>query len=93
MNLKMLDLDIQLYQSQILLQADKTKISQILINLIINARDALESAARPIIRIRTDLVDINNQSSLVLPPSCNTRSGRGTAARLSDPPSGKNRAG
>jgi PAS domain S-box-containing protein len=65
MNLKMLNLDIQLYQSQILLQADKTKISQILINLIINARDALEGAARPIIRIRTDLVDINNQSNLL----------------------------
>jgi PAS domain S-box-containing protein len=65
MNLKMLNLDIQLYQSQILLQADKTKISQILINLIINARDALENVAKPIIRIRTDLVDINNQSNLL----------------------------
>jgi nitrogen-specific signal transduction histidine kinase/ActR/RegA family two-component response regulator len=65
MNLKMLNLDIQLYQSQILLQADKTKISQILINLIINARDALESAAKPILCIRTDLVDINNQSNLL----------------------------
>jgi PAS domain S-box-containing protein len=65
MNLKMINLDIQLYQSQILLQADKTKISQILINLIINARDALENAAKPIVRIRTDLVDINNQSNLL----------------------------
>jgi PAS domain S-box-containing protein len=65
MNLKMLNLDIQLYQSQILLQADKTKISLILINLIINARDAMENAPRPILRIRTDLVDINNQSNLL----------------------------
>jgi PAS domain S-box-containing protein len=65
MNLKTINLDIQLYQSQILLQADKTKISQILINLIINARDAMENAAKPIIRIRTDLADINNQSNLL----------------------------
>jgi PAS domain S-box-containing protein len=65
MNLKVINLDIQLYHSQILLQADKTKISQILINLIINARDALENSPRPILRIKTDLVDINNQSNLL----------------------------
>ena len=65
MNLKVINLDIQLYQSQILLQADKTKISQILINLIINARDALENVPRPILRIKTDLVDISNQSDLL----------------------------
>ncbi len=65
MNLKVINLDIQLYRKQILLQADKTKISQILINLIINARDALESVARPILRIRTDLIDISNQSNLL----------------------------
>jgi PAS domain S-box-containing protein len=65
MNLKVINLDIQLYRNQILLQADKTKISQILINLIINARDALENAPQPIIRIRTDLVDINNQDNLL----------------------------
>jgi PAS domain S-box-containing protein len=65
MNLKVLNLDIQLNQSQILLQADKTKISQILINLIINARDALENVPQPILRIKTDLVDISNQSNLL----------------------------
>ncbi len=65
MNLKVINLDIQLYQSQILLQADKTKISQILINLIINARDALENIPQPILRIKTDLVDISNQSNLL----------------------------
>jgi CheY-like chemotaxis protein len=65
MNLKVINLDTHLYQGQMLLQADKTKISQILINLIINARDALENAAKPIIGIRTDLVDINNQSNLL----------------------------
>jgi len=65
MNLKAINLDIQLYQSQILLQADKTKISQILINLIINARDAMESTPQPILRIRTHLVDISNQSNLL----------------------------
>jgi PAS domain S-box-containing protein len=65
MNLKVINLDIQLYRNQILLQADKTKISQILINLIINARDALENFPRPILRIRTDLIDISNQSNLL----------------------------
>jgi PAS domain S-box-containing protein len=65
MNLKSINLDIQLYQSQILLQADKTKISQILINLIVNARDALENIPRPIIRLRTDRVEISNQSNLL----------------------------
>ena len=64
-NIKMINLDIQLYQSQILLQADKTKISQILINLIVNARDALENVDRPIIRIRTDLVEISGQGNLL----------------------------
>jgi signal transduction histidine kinase/ActR/RegA family two-component response regulator len=64
-NIKTINLDIQLYQNQILLQADKTKISQILINLIVNARDALESAERPIIRLRTDLVEISNQGNLL----------------------------
>ncbi len=65
MNLKPINLDIQLHESQILLQADKTKISQIIINLIINARDALENIARPIIRLRTDLVEISNESNLL----------------------------
>ncbi|MCU0237033.1 MAG: PAS domain-containing protein [Acidobacteria bacterium] len=65
MNIKTINLDIQLYHSQILLQADKTKISQILINLIVNARDALENVARPIIRLRTDLVEISDQSNLL----------------------------
>lgn len=65
MNLKVINLDIQLYQSQILLRADKTKISQVLINLIINARDALENVPQPILRIKTDLVDISNQSNLL----------------------------
>jgi signal transduction histidine kinase/CheY-like chemotaxis protein len=65
MNLQVLNLDIQLYQSQILLRADKTKISQVLINLIINARDALENVQQPILHIKTDLVDISNQSNLL----------------------------
>ncbi len=65
MNLKSINLDIQLYQSQILLQADKTKISQILINLIVNARDALESVERPILRLRTDRVEISEQGDLL----------------------------
>ena len=65
MNLKTINLDIQLNESQILLQADKTKISQVIINLIVNARDALENIQRPIIHLRTDRVEISNQSNLL----------------------------
>jgi CheY-like chemotaxis protein len=65
MNLKTITLDIQLCQNQILLQADKTKISQILINLIINAKDAMENSPRPKIGIKTSLVDIANQNNLL----------------------------
>jgi PAS domain S-box-containing protein len=65
MNLKSINLDIHLHESQLLLQADKTKMSQILINLIVNARDALENVERPIIRLRTDRVDVSNQSNLL----------------------------
>ena len=65
MNLKAIHFDIQLYPSQILLQADKTKISQTLINLIINAKDAVETSSRPTITIKTSLTDISNQKNLL----------------------------
>jgi PAS domain S-box-containing protein len=48
MSLKTIRFDVQLHPGQILLQADKTKISQTLINLIINAKDAVETSPRPI---------------------------------------------
>jgi len=65
MSLKTIHFDVQLLASPIMLQADKTKISQILINLIINAKDAVETAPRPTITIRTGLTEISNQKNLL----------------------------
>ena len=55
MSLKTIHFDVQLHPGPILLQADKTKISQILINLLINAKDAVESSSQPTISVRTSL--------------------------------------
>jgi PAS domain S-box-containing protein len=65
MSLKTIQFDVQLHPSPILLQADKTKISQTLINLLINAKDAVETCPRPTITIRTSLIDISNQQNLL----------------------------
>jgi PAS domain S-box-containing protein len=65
MSLKAIRFDVQLYPSQILLQADKAKISQTLINLLINAKDAVESSARPTITVKTSLTTISNQKNLL----------------------------
>jgi PAS domain S-box-containing protein len=65
MSLKTIHFDVQLYPSQILLQADKTKISQTLINLIINAKDAVETSPRPTITIKTSLITLSNQKNLL----------------------------
>jgi PAS domain S-box-containing protein len=65
MSLKTIHFDVQLLASPIMLQADKTKISQTLINLIINAKDAVETAARPTISIKTGLTEISNQKNLL----------------------------
>jgi signal transduction histidine kinase/ActR/RegA family two-component response regulator len=65
MSLKTIHFDVQLYPSQILLQADKTKISQTLINLFINAKDAVETSPRPTITIKTSLVAVSNQKNLL----------------------------
>jgi PAS domain S-box-containing protein len=65
MSLKTIHFDVQLYPSQILLQADKTKISQTLINLFVNAKDAVETSPRPTITIKTSLVAISNQKNLL----------------------------
>jgi PAS domain S-box-containing protein len=65
MSLKTIHFDVQLLPSPIMLQADKTKISQTLINLIINAKDAVETAPQPTITIRTGLTEISNQKNLL----------------------------
>ncbi len=65
MSLKTIHLDVQLHPGQILLQADKTKISQILINLLINAKDALETSPRPTISVRTGLTTVSDHPNLM----------------------------
>jgi len=65
MSLKTIHFAVQLYANPILLQADKTKISQTLINLLINAKDAVETSSRPTITIKTSLVAVSNQKNLL----------------------------
>jgi PAS domain S-box-containing protein len=65
MSLKTIRFDVQLHPGPILLQADKTKISQTLINLLINAKDAVESAPRPVISVRTSLTSVSNHPNLI----------------------------
>jgi PAS domain S-box-containing protein len=65
MSLKTVHCDIQLHPTPILMQADKTKISQTLINLLINAKDAVEASPKPTITIHTDLVDVSGQKYLI----------------------------
>ncbi len=64
MSLKVVHFDIRLHAGQILLRAEKAKISQILINLLINAKDALKGVAQPVIFIKTSLVMISGRPQL-----------------------------
>jgi PAS domain S-box-containing protein len=64
MSLKTVHFDVQLYAGQILLQAEKAKISQILINLLINAKDAVKGVAQPVITVKTSLVAVSGQRQL-----------------------------
>ena len=63
-HLKNIHLDIRLHPDKILLNADKTKISQIIINLILNARDALEGVAEPMIIVKTGRMAIKDYPKL-----------------------------
>ncbi|HSQ35575.1 MAG TPA: ATP-binding protein, partial [Candidatus Binatia bacterium] len=65
MSLKSILFDVQLHPGPILLQADKTKISQTLINLLINAKDAVEGSPRPTIRVSTSLASVSNHANLL----------------------------
>ena len=65
MNLRHIRIDLQLWQAPLLLSADKTKISQVIINLLINARDALENSTQPVIRITTKPVSVSAQANLL----------------------------
>ena len=65
MSLKTIRFDVQLHPGQIMLQADRTKISQTLINLLINAKDAVESSPQPTINVKTSLTSVSNHPSLM----------------------------
>jgi PAS domain S-box-containing protein len=65
MSLKTIHFDAQLHPAQILLQADKTKISQVLINLLVNAKDAVAASPRPAIAIKTGLITVSGQKNLL----------------------------
>ena len=65
MSLKTIHFDVRLYPGQVLLQAEKAKISQILINLLINAKDAVKTSPQPQIIVKTSLVAVSNQKNLL----------------------------
>lgn len=64
-NLRTVRVDLQLAAGKLLLNADKTRISQTLINLILNARDAVEKTADPGITIRTELEIVQGHAQLI----------------------------
>jgi two-component system, cell cycle sensor histidine kinase and response regulator CckA len=64
-NLKTVKVETELTKEKALLSADKTKISQTLINLILNAKDALDKTPQPLIRIRTEIVAIQGHAHLL----------------------------
>ena len=65
LNLKNVSLEIELSDKNILISVDKTKVSQVLINLIINAKDALKRRPNPMILITTDEVSIKSRDDII----------------------------
>jgi PAS domain S-box-containing protein len=65
LNLKNIRVDVTLFEGKILLSADRTKISQSIINLVMNAKDAFAKTADPVIRIRTDRIAVKGQKHLL----------------------------
>ncbi len=64
LNLKNITIIKKLPDKKIFLSADKTKISQVVINLFINAKDALENRPNPKIKIETEEISIRNKKTL-----------------------------
>lgn len=63
-NLRNITMIKKLSDKEISLDADKTKISQIFINLFINSRDALKDRPSPKIKIETEEIFIQNRKDL-----------------------------
>ncbi|MCK4944434.1 MAG: response regulator [Candidatus Aminicenantes bacterium] len=64
-NLKNIEITREFSPEKVRLVADKTKFSQVIINLIINAKEALEENPKPEIIVRTDEVEIKDRENLL----------------------------
>lgn len=64
LNLKIIEVQRQLSPDQIMVFVDKTKISQVMINLIVNAREALRHKPHPKISVKTELKNVSYHKSL-----------------------------
>jgi two-component system cell cycle sensor histidine kinase/response regulator CckA len=64
-SLKNIKIVRELSGNRIQLFVDKTKLSQVIINLMINAKEALEKCAQPEIRVSTEEVFIKNREDLL----------------------------
>lgn len=65
MSLKNIQIFRKLSENPILLFADRTKLSQVIINLIINAKEALENCGQPKITVSTEEVLIKAREDLL----------------------------
>ena len=64
-NLRNIELRLDLCREKILIRADRTRISQILINLIVNARDALQGRDSPYLLIRTKQIQLEGRTNML----------------------------
>jgi nitrogen-specific signal transduction histidine kinase/ActR/RegA family two-component response regulator len=64
-NLKKIKITRKFSEKKVRLVADKTKFSQVIINLIINAMEALENCQQPEITVETHEVEIKNREDLM----------------------------
>ncbi len=65
LNLKNVHIETQFHPDKIMLSADRTKISQSVINLMMNARDAFANISDPRIQIKTDKIQVSGQRQLL----------------------------
>jgi len=65
LNLKNVNVKKVLSKDRIFLRADRTKISQVIINLIINAKEALERSPEPKITVMSDEVTVKDKENLL----------------------------
>lgn len=64
-SLKNIKIERNFSPEKIQLLADKTKLSQVFINLMLNAKEALEGCADPTIAVTTDRVEIKDRGNLM----------------------------